>query len=120
MQEKRPIAYFSEKVNGTALNYSTYDMELYALVRALETWQHYLWSKEFIIHTNHESLKDLKGQSKLNRRHTCWIEFIEMFPYVIQYKKGKENVVADTLSRRYTLISTLDAKLLGFEYIKEL
>ncbi|XP_042380029.1 uncharacterized protein LOC121972425 [Zingiber officinale] len=53
MQEKRPIAYFSEKLNGAALNYSTYDKELYALVQALETWQHYLWSKEFIIHMNH-------------------------------------------------------------------
>jgi hypothetical protein len=49
MQEKRPIAYFSEKLNGAALNYLTYDKELYALVRALETWQHYLWPKEFVI-----------------------------------------------------------------------
>ncbi|KAI4380112.1 hypothetical protein MLD38_006336 [Melastoma candidum] len=70
MQEKRPIAYFSEKLNGAALNYSTYDKELYALVRALETWQHYLWSQEFVIHTDHESLKHLKDQGKLNRRHT--------------------------------------------------
>jgi hypothetical protein len=62
MQEKRPIAYFSEKLYGAALNYPTYDKELYALVRALETWQHYLWSKEFVIHTDHESLKHLKGQ----------------------------------------------------------
>jgi hypothetical protein len=46
--------------------------------------------------------------------------FIEMFPYVIRYKQGKENVVADALSRKYALLSTLDAKLLGFEYIKEL
>jgi hypothetical protein len=69
MQEKRPIAYFSEKLNGTVLNYPTYDKELYALVRALETWQHYLWPKEFVIHTDHESLKHLKGQGKLNRRH---------------------------------------------------
>ena len=37
MQEKRLIAYFSEKLNGAALNYLTYDEELYALVRALET-----------------------------------------------------------------------------------
>ena len=37
MQEKQPIAYFSEKLNGTAFNYLTYDKELYALVRALET-----------------------------------------------------------------------------------
>ncbi|XP_031387173.1 uncharacterized protein LOC116200464 [Punica granatum] len=98
-EEKRPIAYFSEKLNGAALNYSTYDKELYALVRALETWQHYLWSKEFVIHTDHESLKHLKGQNKLNWRHAKWVEFIQMFPYVIQYKQGNENVVADALSR---------------------
>jgi hypothetical protein len=81
-EEKRPIAYFREKLKGAALNYPTYDKELYALVRALETWQHYLWPKEFVIHTDHESLKHLKGQGKLNRRHAQWMEFIETFPYL--------------------------------------
>jgi hypothetical protein len=42
IQEGKPVAYFSEKLNGPSLNYSTYDKELYALVRVLETWQHYL------------------------------------------------------------------------------
>ena len=37
MQDQRPIAYFSEKLSGATLNYPTYDKELYALVRALET-----------------------------------------------------------------------------------
>ncbi|RDX92379.1 hypothetical protein CR513_25498, partial [Mucuna pruriens] len=32
------------------------------------------------------------------KRHAKWLEFIEMFPYVIKYKKGKENIVADALS----------------------
>ncbi|KAJ9159677.1 hypothetical protein P3X46_025162, partial [Hevea brasiliensis] len=98
MQDKRPIAYFIDKLNGAALNYSTYDKELYALVRALETWQHYLWPKQFVIHTDYESLKHIKGQNKLSRRHAKWVEFLETFPYVIQYKHGKENVVADALS----------------------
>ncbi|XP_033139498.1 uncharacterized protein LOC117131495, partial [Brassica rapa] len=101
MQEKRPIAYFSEKLGGATLNYATYDKELYALVRALQTWQHYLWPKEFVIHTDHESLKYLKGQNKLSKRHARWVEFIETFPYVIKYKQGKENIVADALSRRH-------------------
>ncbi|XP_074567158.1 uncharacterized protein LOC141823840 [Curcuma longa] len=85
----------------------------------MEIGQHYLWSKEFVIHTNHQSLKHLKSQQKLNRYHAKWMEFIETFPYVIKYKQGKENVVVDALSRRYALLSALDTKLLGFEYIKD-
>ncbi|OMO98240.1 hypothetical protein CCACVL1_04284 [Corchorus capsularis] len=120
MQGGKAVAYFSEKLNGAALNYPTYNKEFYALVRALQTWQHYLWPKEFVIHTDHDSLKYLRGQQKLNKRHAKWSEFIESFPYVVRYKQGKENVVADALSRRYVLLSMLDSKFLGFEYIKEL
>lgn len=90
LQEGRPIAYFSEKLHGASLNYSTYDKEFYSLIRALETWQHYLFPREFVIHTDHEPLKHLKGQSKLNRRHAKWVEFLEAFPYVLKYKK-REN-----------------------------
>jgi hypothetical protein len=42
LQDGKTVAYFSEKLSGPSLNYSTYDKELLALVRALETWQHYL------------------------------------------------------------------------------
>jgi hypothetical protein len=42
LQEGKPVAYFSENLSGPSLNYSTYDKELYALVRILETWQYYL------------------------------------------------------------------------------
>jgi hypothetical protein len=37
LQEGHPIAYFSEKLSGACLNYPTYDKELYALVRALQS-----------------------------------------------------------------------------------
>ena len=89
LQDGKPVAYLFEKLSGPSLNYSTYDKELYALVRTLETWQHYLWPKEFVIHSDHESLKHIKSQAKLNRRHAKWVEFIENFPYVIKHKKGK-------------------------------
>ncbi|XP_044973915.1 uncharacterized protein LOC123441680, partial [Hordeum vulgare subsp. vulgare] len=59
------------------------------------------------------------GQAKLNRRHAKWVEFIETFPYVIKHKKGKDNVIADALSRRYTMLSQLDFKIFGLETIKD-
>ena len=56
IQGGHPITYFSEKLKGPILNYPTYDKELYALIHALQTWEHYLVTKEFVIHTDHESL----------------------------------------------------------------
>ena len=88
---------------------------------SVKTWEHYLVSKDFVIHSDHESLKYLKGQHKLNKRHAKWMEFLEKFPYVIKYKKGKSNVVVDALSRkRHTLFSKLGAQILGFDHILEM
>ncbi|XP_014496254.1 uncharacterized protein LOC106757910 [Vigna radiata var. radiata] len=120
IQEGHPIAYFSEKLRGPTLNYPTYDKELYALIRALKTWEHYLVSREFIINTDHESLKYIKGQEKLNKRHAKWIKYLEQFSYVIKHKKGSINVVADALSRRHALLVTLGSQILGFDDIKQL
>jgi len=72
-----------------------------------------------VIHSDHESLKYLKGQSKLNKRHAKWVEFLEQFPYVIKHKQGKINVVADALSRRY-MLNVLDVQFLSFDNIKEI
>ncbi|KAK1694757.1 hypothetical protein QYE76_011454 [Lolium multiflorum] len=120
MQEGRPIAYFSEKLSGAKLNYPIYDKELYALIRVLEVWQHYLWPKEFIIHSDHEALKYLKAQSTLHRRLAKWVEFIESFPYIIKHKKGKDNIVADALSRKTMLLTHLDVKIPGLEVLCDL
>jgi len=119
LQEGHPIAYFSEKLKRSHLNYSPYDKKLYAFVRALRNGKHYLFPKEFVIHSDHESIKYFKGKSKLKKKHAKGVEFIEKFPYVIKHKQGKSNVVADALSRRHTLLNVLDTQYLGFDHIKE-
>ena len=90
------------------------------MIRALENWSHYLKIQPFILYTDHESLKNIHGQNKLNPRHARWIEFLQTFNFSAKYKTGKTNVIADALSRRYNLLAILDAKVLGFEMIKDL
>jgi len=118
MQGGKPFAYFSEKCNGPVLNYSMSDKELYALIRSLQMWKHYLWSKEFVIHSDHESLKHLRSQTNLDRRHAKWVEFLETIPYIIKHKKGNDNVIADALSRHNAMLSQLDYCIFGLETIK--
>jgi hypothetical protein len=56
----------------------------------------------------------------LNHRNAKWVEFIETFPYIVKYKTGKDNVVADTLSRRNVMLNQLEVKVLGLENLKEM
>jgi len=56
-------------------------------------------TKEFVIDIDHESLKYIRGQGKLNKRHAKWVEYLEKCLYVVKNKSGKSNVVVDALSR---------------------
>ena len=119
-QLNRPIAFFSEKFNETRRRYSTYDKEFYAIVRGLEYWRHYLLPNEFILYSDHQALKFIQGQAKLNPRHAKWVETLQDFHFVIRHKAGNANTVADALSRRPSLMISSTIQVAGFEPLKVL
>ncbi|KAF5199916.1 Retrovirus-related pol polyprotein from transposon [Thalictrum thalictroides] len=65
-QEGKPIAFFSEKLNDARKKWSTYQLELFALVQTLRHWHHYLVHREFILYTDHQGLQFLQSSSKTN------------------------------------------------------
>ncbi|GJR68519.1 putative CCCH-type zinc finger family protein [Tanacetum coccineum] len=71
-QEGHPVAFFNGKLSGSRLNYITYDVEFYAIVRALRHWQHYLMHNEFILNSDNEALNYINNQHKLIPRHAKW------------------------------------------------
>ncbi|GJZ33590.1 RNA-directed DNA polymerase [Tanacetum coccineum] len=85
-QENRPIAFFSENLSDSRQKYSTYDKEFYAIVRALDHWSQYLLSKPFTLYSDHEALKFINGQHKLDRRRALWVEFLQAYTFVIKHK----------------------------------
>ncbi|KAJ9546644.1 hypothetical protein OSB04_019187 [Centaurea solstitialis] len=103
-QGGRPIAYFSEKLTGPKLRYSTYDVEFYAVVQAVKHWRHYLFHKEFVLFTDHDSLRHLHSQDKVSRKHGRWVAFLEKFTFIVKHKSGASNRVADVLSRRSNML----------------
>ncbi|XP_074302923.1 uncharacterized protein LOC141637258 [Silene latifolia] len=56
---------------------------------------------------------------KLNHRHAKWVEFLQSFNFSSKYIEGKDNVVADALSRRFVMLSYMKQRVLGFEHMKE-
>ena len=98
VEEGQPLAFFSKKLCDSKRKYTTYDKEFYAIVRRLEHWSHYLIAKEFNLHSDHEALKYIQGQHKLNSRHAKWVEYMQSFHFIIKYKSGKFNKGVDALS----------------------
>ncbi|XP_071926101.1 uncharacterized protein [Coffea arabica] len=107
MQNRNVIAYVSRKLKPHEQNYPTHDLELAAVVFALKKWRHYLYGVTFEIYTNHKSLKYLFSPKELNLRQRRWVEFLEDYDYTINYHPGKANVVADALSRKAQLASSM-------------
>jgi hypothetical protein len=87
--------------------------KLYALIRVLEVWQHYLWPKKIIIHSDHEALKYLKAQSNLRRRLAKWVEFMESFHTLLSIRR--EKIIL--LIRKNMLLTQLDIKIHGLEIL---
>jgi hypothetical protein len=96
----QPIAYLSKKMLDAETRYPTHEQELLAIIVALNTWRHYLHGSKFIIRTDHKSLQHFKSQPHLSMRQTRWKDIIANFDFEIEYIQGKDNVVADGLSRR--------------------
>ncbi|GJW59663.1 putative CCCH-type zinc finger family protein [Tanacetum coccineum] len=119
-QNQRPITFFSEKLNDARRKYSAYDKEFYVIVCSLDTWRHYLLSNDFVLFSDHEALKFINGQHKLKPRHAKWVEFIQAFSFVIRHKVGSDNQVADALSRRHSLITTMHIRVQGFDSFRGL
>ncbi|XP_075650145.1 uncharacterized protein LOC142620705 [Castanea sativa] len=100
MQQGRPIAFHSKALKGKSIHLSTYEKELLALVTAVKKWRPYLLGKPFVIKTDHQILKYLLEQRIGTPMQQRWITKLLGYSFLISYKQGKDNVVADALSRK--------------------
>ncbi|XP_050207629.1 uncharacterized protein LOC126657049 [Mercurialis annua] len=107
----RPVAYFSDKLNGAKLNYNIYDVEFYAVVQAVKHWRYYLYHKEFVLYTDNEALKHLHRQDKVSPRHATWVAYLQRFTFVVKHKAGVTNRVADALGRRSNFLVSLHVEV---------
>jgi len=100
----QPVAFFSAKMSDAERNYDVREQEFMALFKACMHWRHYLHGTQpFMLLTDHDSLKYHKTMPHLSGRLARWIEKMAEFDYKLQHIPGKDNVVADALSRRSDL-----------------
>ena len=102
--EEQPIYFASKKLSSAEKNYSQLDKEGLALVYGVKKLEYYLLGRHFVAKTDHKPLLGLFGKDKsipvnANARIQRWALLLSQFSFDLFFKAGKDNQVADALSR---------------------
>ncbi|GBP85600.1 Transposon Tf2-11 polyprotein [Eumeta japonica] len=105
-----PLAFYSHKLSPAQRNYSPYDRELLAIYEAIKHFRHMLEARDFVIYTDHKPLCHAfkTRKDKCSPRQYRHLDFISQFSTDIRHISGRDNVVADTLSRIEQLDNVVD------------
>jgi hypothetical protein len=101
VQEGKPVAFESKKLDEMEWRWPTHEKEMWAVIHCLKTWGHYIGSKDVMVWTDNVTLKYFATQPKLSSKQVRWQNTLALFNVDIWHKPGKENVVPDVLSRKH-------------------
>ena len=96
-----PIGYFSKKLNGAQLKYSTIEKEALSLVLALNHFDVYLCTTvaPVEVYTDHNPIIFINRMKNKNQRLLRWGLALQSYNLIIRHVPGSKNIIADALSR---------------------
>lgn len=106
-QEGRPVAFEPRKMSPRDQFLPAYESELLAIVYALTKWKSFIGNKPVVVETDHATLSRMLTQKRVTPRLGYWIDKLADFNLKVVYKPGKQNVIADAISRRPEPIGTI-------------
>ncbi|CEM34297.1 unnamed protein product [Vitrella brassicaformis CCMP3155] len=96
----RPVAYASRKLRGNEPTYAAQEREALAVINFIKYFRPYLYRVHFTVVTDHRSLQSLpKAYEKGNPRLLRWSVLLQHYSFSVIWKPGRENHLADALSR---------------------
>jgi len=98
--QEKVIAYASRRLTPAEHNYTTTEKECLAVIWAIRKMRCYLEGYLFEVITDHLALKWLNSIESPSRRIARWALELQQFQFDVRYRRGKVNVVADTLPRQ--------------------
>ena len=118
--ENKPIAFMSRKFPKTESNYSAFDKELSAIFHAIKYFRHFIEGRKVQIYTDHKPLiTAFTKNDHQSPRQSRMFSFIAEFSSQLFHISGIRNVVADALSRVEAITTTVTAKQIRDEQMKD-
>ena len=97
-----PVAFASRRLTPAERSYSASELEALACIWSCEHWHYYLYGRPFTLVTDHAPLTVLLSGGTSGRksmRLLRWADRLFQYNFKVKYRPGKENTVADLLSR---------------------
>ena len=102
LQNSKPVMFASRALTGNERNYQNLERECLATIWGMEKFHYFLYGKEFTLETNQKPLVSIYRKHMVEISPRIQRLIVRSFPYQpfdVQYKKGMEIPLADTLSR---------------------
>ena len=96
---KHPVAYVSGLFHGSQLNWAAMTKEAYAIYMTVKKCTFYITGHDVTLRSDHLPLNKFLKQMTLNNTINNWAMEIKSFKIKFVHIAGKDNVLADTLSR---------------------
>ena len=110
----KPIKYASRTMKGAESRYPAVQQEALAIHWAIEVaFREYIWGLPFIIRTDHKPLRYLLTTNLENSRLSNWAMMLQNRDFTIEHVSGKQNGMADSLSRVEFIEKYKDQPLIG-------
>ena len=94
-----PVSFVSGMFHGSQLNWAAMTKEAYAIYMTVKKSTFYLTGQEITLRSDHLPLKKFLNHKTLNNTVDNWAVEIESFKIRFVHIVGKDNILADTLSR---------------------
>ncbi|GFV06658.1 transposon Tf2-8 polyprotein [Trichonephila clavipes] len=103
-----PVHYFSKKTTPQEEKYSSYELEVLAVIESLKKFRNYLIGNKFKIVTDCSAFQKTMSKKQLTPKIARWALFLEDFNYEIIHHPGKQMEHVDCLSRHPVMTITYD------------
>jgi RNase H-like domain found in reverse transcriptase/Reverse transcriptase (RNA-dependent DNA polymerase)/Integrase zinc binding domain/Integrase core domain/Zinc knuckle/Aspartyl protease len=114
--ELHPVAYYSARLADAETRYSAYEREALALVKAVKHFRCYLLGRRTQVWTDNSAVASLFKATDPSGRIVRWVNLLREYDLVLQHRAGKDNPVADFLSR--PAMAAVDTVPLDFDDVR--
>lgn len=102
-----PVSYYSQATNRAEANYHSFELEMLAIVKAVERFHVYLYGLEFTVVTDCNALVYAINKANLNPRIARWTLRLQNYKFKVAHRAGRQMFHVDALSRNVGIVEAL-------------